>query len=282
MLNPITDKSGLYKEIPFQDYLSWPGVSKHDLDLVAKSPAHFLAQEGTPLPVTPAMRFGTACHTAILEPNRLMEDVAVLPSCDRRTKAGKELAAAFEAESSGKTVISQEEMRHINEMSMSVLLHPVAGPLITNATHIEASATWEDVVTGERCRCRPDAIHPDLVVDLKTTIDASRWAFASSMHKYRYHVQAAYYLSGLKTLGVIDETATFVFLVVEKKPPYGVALYAVQQEDLRRGELQYERDLMRYAQCKKENHWPGYSESIGYIDLPIFSRREIDAFTGNH
>lgn len=278
----ITTKPGIYNHIPFSEYHLWDAVSKHDLDDIAKSPAHYWAAKHSHQPATKAMAFGTASHTMILEPENASEELAVLPKCDRRTKAGKELAQEFELNSGGKTIITQEEMDRILLMRDAVDLHPIAGNLIKHAKHIEASATWEDPTTGLASRCRPDIIHDDLVIDLKTAIDAGRWAFASSMHKFRYQVQASYYLDGLKALKVVSENAQFVFMVVEKYPPFGVALYAVRLEDIERGRLQYERDIIRYSQCLKNNHWPGYSESIGYIDLPIFSRREIDALTGNH
>jgi len=277
-----TPANGLHQNVHFPSYLSWSAVSKHDLDLVAKSPAHYASAQREPSESTPAMRFGTAAHTAILEPSKMYEEIAVLPPCDRRTKAGKELARTFEGESAGMTIISSEEMYHIDQMTTSVATHKIAGPLVKDAKHIEASGIWEHSASGQRMRCRPDIIHDDLVVDLKTAMDASRWAFSSSMHKYRYHVQAAIYLDGMIELGVVGPDAQFIFLVVEKRPPYSVAIYAVQKEDLDRGRLQYERDLMLYSQCKNENRWPGYSEAIGYIDLPIYSRREIDALTGNH
>ena len=277
-----TPDIGIHNHVPFQDYLEWDAISKHDLDDMARSPAHYHAAQSRQQVVTPAMVFGTCTHTMILEPQNACEEIAVMPKCDRRTKAGKEMAAEFKASSEGMSVITQEEYDRILEMRMAVDRHPIGGPLVKNAKYIEASATWEDPSTGLRSRCRPDIIHDELVVDLKTAMDAGRWAFASSMHKFRYHVQAAYYLDGLINLGVVSPNAKFIFLVVEKLPPHAVAIYAVQQEDIERGRLQYERDIIRYAGCKKENHWPGYSEAIGYIDLPIFSRREIDALTGNH
>lgn len=278
----ITTMPGIYSHVPFSEYHLWDAVSKHDLDDIAKSPAHYWAAKRSHQTATKAMAFGTASHTMILEPENASEDLAVLPKCDRRTKVGKELAQEFELNSGGKTIITQEEMDRILLMRDAIDLHPIAGGLIKHAKHIEASATWKDPNTGLASRCRPDIIQDDLVIDLKTAIDAGRWAFASSMHKFRYHVQASYYLDGLKALKVVSENAQFVFMVVEKYPPFGVALYAVRLEDIERGRLQYERDIIRYSQCLKDNHWPGYSESIGYIDLPIFSRREIDALTGNH
>ena len=272
---------GVYRGLPFGNYLAMPGVSKHELDLVARSPAHLLASKEAPQEVTPAMQFGTAAHAWILEPDKAPDQVIVSPKVDRRTKAGKEAYAQFEAMAGARTVISEEDARHLAKMSASVNSHRLAGKLLREAKDIEVSCQWEDERTGVMCRCRPDAISGDFIIDLKTTFDASRPAFAGTLYKYRYHVQAAYYLEGCKRLGLVSEDAQFLFIVAERKPPYGVAIYALPTDDLDRGRFQYERDLTRYAHCVKTGEWFGYTETIDYINLPFYARKEIDLLTGN-
>lgn len=273
--------TGLHKDIPFREYQRWPAVSKHDLDLVSRSPAHYQAAKQNPPETTPAMHFGTAAHSWILEPHKAPHEVAVRPKVDRRTAAGKEAAAEFEALSIGKTIISEEEASRLAKMAAAVSSSKLARSLIEKADHIEASLFVENQQFEVATRCRPDIIHHNLVVDLKTANDASPKAFASSMVKYRYHVQAAYYLDLCKAAGVVTDDAQFVFLVVEKMPPFGVALYSVRPDDIDRGRLQYERDLQRYAHCQKTGHWFGYSDSISYCDLPNWARNEIDNTYGN-
>lgn len=272
---------GLHKDVPFRQYQQWPAVSKHDLDLVARSPAHYQAAKQHPPETTAAMHFGTAAHAWILEPHKAPAEVAVRPRYDRRTKAGKEAYAEFEAMSIGKTIIGEDESRRLAAMAAAVSKNKIARSLIDQAKHIEASVFVHNEQFGVATRCRPDIIHDNVVVDLKTAADASPKAFASSMVKFRYHVQAAYYLDLCRKAGEVTDDAQFVFLVVEKLPPYGVALYSVKPEDIDRGRLQYERDLQRYAHCLKSGQWFGYSEAIGYLDLPIWARNDIDNTYGN-
>ena len=267
--------------MPFSDYLALPGVSKHELDLVAKSPAHYQEAKLHPPETTPAMHFGTAAHTWILEEDKAPEEIVVAPKVDRRTKSGKEAWAEFEAMAGTRTVVTSEDAHHLAKMASAVRSHKIARTLLQARTHTETSVQWQDPRTEELCRCRPDLITPDFIVDLKTTFDASRAAFAKTVHKYRYHVQAAYYLDGCKHHQLVSEGATFLFVVVERKPPYGVAVYALTHEDLERGRFQYERDLTRYSHCRKSGHWFGYTETIDYIQLPSYARNEIDALTGN-
>lgn len=272
---------GVFRGLPFEQYLQMPGVSKHELDLVSKSPAHYQAAKENPTEVTAAMQFGTAAHAWILEPKSAPDQVIVAPKVDRRTKAGKEAYAQFEMMAGKRVVVSDEDARHLSKMSAAVGSHKLAGRLINDAREIEVSCQWKDERTGTLCRCRPDAISGNFIIDLKTTYDASRHAFASTLYKYRYHVQAAYYLDGCREAGLVEQDAQFLFIAVERKPPYGVAIYALTSEDLDRGRFQYERDLGRYAHCVKTGHWFGYTESIDYCHLPFYARKEIDALTGN-
>lgn len=277
---PVTGP-GVWKQMPFAEYLALPGVSKHELDLISRSPAHYQEAKLNPPETTPAMAFGTAAHAWILEPDEAASQIVVAPSVDRRTKAGKEQWANFTADAGSRTIVSQEDANHLSKMSAAVHAHPVAKTLLNAATGTEVSVQWQDPRTESLCRCRPDLMTTDFIVDLKTTFDASASAFAKTVHKYRYHVQAAYYLDGCRAQGLVGDDAQFLFIAVERKAPYGVAIYALTMDDLERGRFQYERDLTRYNHCSRTGHWFGYSEKIDYIQLPSYARHEIDALTGN-
>jgi exodeoxyribonuclease VIII len=59
-----------------------------------------------------------------------------------------------------------------------------------------------------------------------------------------------------------------VFLVVEKKPPYAVAVYVLDPESIALGRAEYRRDLQLYAECKRTGVWPGYGDKIQTIGVP--------------
>jgi exodeoxyribonuclease VIII len=272
---------GAHADVPFKEYLSWEAVSKHDLDLVSKSPAHYRASKLTPTETTPAMHFGTAAHAWILEPETAARHVAIAPKIDRRTKDGKAQWAEFEMMHANKTHINSDDARHLSAMSAAVNNHKIAKELLKSRKGTEVSVLWQDPRTKSMCRCRPDLVTDNIIVDLKTTYDASKAAFMHTVHKYRYHVQAAYYLDGCRAVGLVPEVSDFIFIAVEKKPPYGVAVYHLAADDIDRGRFQYERDLTRYTYAFQHNHWFGYSESIDTIELPYFARKEIDILTAN-
>src|SRR5512143_2802984 len=58
---------GLYADVSLSEYHAAPGYSKSDLDLIARSPAHWKYGERV---TTPAMRLGAAVHTCVLEPDQ--------------------------------------------------------------------------------------------------------------------------------------------------------------------------------------------------------------------
>jgi PDDEXK-like uncharacterized protein DUF3799 len=80
---------GVYRDVPFDHYFAWNNVSKHQLDSLARSPAHYRAALEQPRKRTAAMVFGTAVHAAVLEPEEFARCYATDPGIDRRTKAGK-------------------------------------------------------------------------------------------------------------------------------------------------------------------------------------------------
>ena len=254
-------------------YHAHPAVSKSHLDLIARSPLHYWARYLDPERVTPEpspqMRLGTALHTHVLELSRWDQEIAVAPPINRLTKAGKEEWAAFMAASADRTVITADDAAQVMAMGRAVLRHPAAAMLLGLPGKAETTHMWKDASTGLECKCRPDWLTDDgsIVVDLKTTKEASPRGFKQSVANYRYHVQAAWYLHGLEQ-ATGRRPDQFIFICVESTAPYAVAVYAADAEMIERGHDQAMRDLAKLAVCKAADHWPSYSEQIETLSLP--------------
>lgn len=264
------------------DYHRHSAVSKSHLDLVARSPLHYWARYVDPNRVepepTPAMLLGTAVHTHVLELDAWDQRYIAAPEgIDRRTKAGKEEWAAFEAQAAGRSVISRADAELVMAIGRAVHGHPAAAYLLNQSGQAETTHMWTDEATGLQCKCRPDWLLDDgsLIVDLKTTEDASPAGFRKSIANFRYHVQAAWYLDGLeRATGKRPEQ--FLFVAVEKKPPHAVAVYAADVEMVAAGAAAAARDLEVLATCKQANAWPAYSDQIESISLPPWMRPRPD------
>lgn len=262
---------GVYPELQNEDYHAAPGLSKSGMDLLLKSPAHYRAAKDTDHEPTPAMLMGSAVHTAVLEPDLFEKKYVPSPDINRRTKAGKEEFAAFQEANQGKEILKPEDYELIINMRDSIFAHTLASKLLTDGK-AELSYFWEDDQTGALLKCRPDYLRSDgVVIDLKTTLDASPESFAKSAANFHYHLQAAHYLEGVSALG--DHATHFVFVCVEKKPPYAVACYTLDSEAVGFGQLLAREAISRYTKCREADQWPGYSPKIESLSLPPWAFR---------
>ena len=256
------------------EYHAHPAVSKSHLDLIARSPLHYWARYLDPNRVAPEpsaqMRLGTALHTHVLELSRWDEEIAVAPGdINRRTKEGREQWAAFECNSAGKTVITADDAEVVMAMGRSIMRHPGAAMLLGLPGKAETTHMWTDATYGVECKCRPDWLTDDgsIMVDLKTTRDASPRGFRRSIGDYRYHVQAGWYMHGVEQ-ATGKRPDQFIFICVESTAPYACAVYASDAEMIERGHEQAMKDLGKLAVCRAADSWPSYSDQIETISLP--------------
>ena len=272
----------IIQEMPNSEYRQYPAISKSDLDRIHRSILHFEAPSSEP---TKAMVEGTAFHTAVLEPEFFSHRYFEEPHwINKRTKAGKEEMAAYTAKYRGATMLTQNQLERIDAMDEAVKKHPMAGSIFSGDGMTEASLFWDEKVIADGftatvpCKCRPDYITEDreVLVDLKSTADASTDNFAKSIANYRYHVQAAWYLRGWEM--VSGGRAKFVFVCVESQPPHGVACYTLDEGSLAEGFMHSQADLRKYAKYRNapiENKFSGYSPIIEEISLPRWAFKEI-------
>jgi len=274
------------KKMSNAEYHALDYVSKSHLDEVNRSPFHYWDKYINPDRVIPEptkqMLLGSAFHTLVLEPE-LFEKEYILESIDapKKPTAAQRNAKkptqqtldaisywnSFEEKAKGKTLISLEDIERLTIMKQRVLEHPAASTILNMSGVCEQSYQWKDSQTGEICKSRPDFHTNDgtLIVDLKTTSDASELGFQKSVHNFRYHVQAGFYLRSIK------EAEQFVFIAVESKPPYLVAVYNASPEMIAAGNRVADKNLATLAQCRKKGKWTGYSEKITTLDLPRFN-----------
>ena len=274
-----TGATGIFAGISNEAYHAGPGISKSGLDRLAKSPLHYwdsyINPHATRRTETPAMMFGTAVHTAVLEPDTFNSRYYIMPKVDGRTTAGKQAkAAADDAASSGGLIVIDEAMhRNVMAVANSVRQHPTLGDML-NIGVPELSVYWIDQETGILCRCRPDWLNAGLILDVKTTEDASPAAFERSSYSWRYHVQAAFYVDGLHANNV--DTAFFTFAAVEKSSPYACSAFMASSDMIVAGRAEYRRLLRIYAKCVGANVWPGYDDGPITLDLPAWATRDLD------
>ncbi|KLU14305.1 MULTISPECIES: PD-(D/E)XK nuclease-like domain-containing protein [Xenorhabdus] len=268
-------KPGIYYDISNEDYHRGEGVSKSQLDKVAKSTALLDWDRDAPEDEEKksALDMGTALHCLLLEPDEFDNRFIKAPQFNRRTNSGKEEEKEFleECKKTGKIVMDYEQHRKLQLMRDSVMAHPGGRRLLEHDGVCEASIYWNDAETGELCRIRPDKLIPDndIIVDVKKVSDISR--FPTHIEEYRYHVQDAMYGEGYRQYtGTIP---IFCFLAVSESidcGKYPVRLFVLDQYDREVGFDLFRKNLNTYHECRVKGNF-----GLGFevVQRPEWARR---------
>lgn len=261
------------------EYRAHPAISRSDLFKMSKSPLHFRYEMDHPQEKTPALIFGSAFHKWVLEPDTFDDDFAVITRIDRRTKTGREEYNRFAEENAGKEIISEEDLVTIIDMTSSINANKYARALL--AGQHEQSFFWTDEMTGEECKCRTDILADiggvHIIADLKTCTAADTKSFQRDMMKYGYDLQAYMYCEGVKQNTGIDHQ--FVFIAVEKTPPYAVNIMMAEQGVMESGLDKFREYIGIYHECKQTGEWWSYNGHFGTInslDVPEYRKKDFE------
>ena len=273
--------TGEVRGMPAQAYHDSPGVSSTALRSVLKCDQLARHREMYPLN-TKALTFGEAVHTAVLEPATYRRRYGLMTESGN-TKAGREQKAGFLR--LNKEVLSKGDAEACDGIAISVRQHPAAGRLLDTKqgdVRVESSFYGKHEPTGLVTRCRCDLIATggdnDRIVDLKTTEDASEESFMRSVVKYGYHIQAAYYRGIVEQ--VLGVRLPFYFVAVEKKAPYLVQVFELDEEAMRIGFDEAQYALKLYDDYRGKPAGPmhdGYSAAINKLSLPLWYGEKKEA-----
>lgn len=264
--------NGIHKGLPHDAYHKREVgmVSRGALELLERSPAHYRAWVDGEVAEdsSPSMDFGIAFHCATLEPAEFEKTYCAEPDFgDCRYKPAKEARDRWREEHAGYKHLTAGAMEKIRRMSESIRKHPLAGKMLTGGES-ELTIRWTDEETGLPCKARADFYSKGraLLADIKTSMDASQEAISRDVFRYKWHWQHALYRAGFAAIG--KEVKHFIFVVVEKEPPYAVATYTLDEKAISVG-YRETRTLMRLLRdCKFHDMWPAYPVAIRTIDTP--------------
>jgi Fe-S cluster biosynthesis and repair protein YggX len=239
---------------------------------ILKSPFSYLSHRNNPKEPTDDMLFGTYVHLASLQEDVFKEKILV-----EQTFKGTGSKAAREAWEAGipkdKIILSQKVLDTIHAMKKSLLEHEEIAFLLDDSVK-ERVGYFRDPLTGILCRFKPDFIHSGLVKigDLKTTRDCTESVFSKTILERNYHLQAYFYQLGTELItGVKMEP---VWAVIEKTPPYEVALYRPHADVMEKAKRDYERAMLTLKDCIQRNYWPRYQRQNQVINLPAWAYYE--------
>jgi len=269
-------QSGLHYNVKASAYHADPCVipslsSGIARTIVAKTPAHARLEHvrlgGTSRKLTPALSLGAYVH-ALIAGDVSGFEVGDFPTLD--SKAAKEWAEAVR--SVGKEPVIERIANAAGPIADAVgrsWRRGLSEPLGT--THNEVTAIWQE---GDAlCRARFDrlCVDPGTYADIwdwKTADDVSDHAIARSVAEYSYHIQAAFYLRGLAAvMPEMRGRMSFVFVFVEKSPPYSVRRIVLSATALAQGARDARMAIALWQRATATNDWPAYNTDTTEIDL---------------
>jgi hypothetical protein len=280
---------GLYRDMPFEEYLAVEAFSNSDMTLLARSAWHWKNRQ--PVRQTRPMLRGSLAHCAQLEPQALHQRYVFVPEdAPRRpteaqwnAKKSNEDSTAAKAWWSeflngigSREIVTAEEFKVTQQQLAALAAEPTLHELLATG-YSECSAFWVDQETGVYCKARPDHVHPTSarsvqLVDLKSTVDESPHGFGRTAARMGYHRQAAHYTAGFAQATALKVEA-FVFAAVTSQPPVLAVPYVLTDEIASQAQDERRELLELYARCQREDRWPSYGTGIQLLDFPAYAKR---------
>lgn len=293
-------EAGVYKDISIDDYhklyTNW--FSSTGLRKAKKSLKLFKMLIDGKLPDEYKVEFdmGNVFELALLQSNEIETKVAFEQEIfDEIKKANPDSKMPrgttmykewFEKQKKdNKYIVSPENWGVITEMLASCYADATINKLIKNIQY-NVSIFWVDEETGLMLKTRPDIMktsiisgeNKNIVVNLKTTRDASPEAFFKDCANHDYPFQACMEMDGVLSSGLMERVDNYFWLVVEKEPPYSAQLYRFAKEDIEYCKDDYRYTLKTVKMAFDSGIFPSYSQradnKYGVIDvkLPLWYR----------
>lgn len=276
--------ASLVERMSNDEYHACPEFSSSQLKDMNRSAAHFYVNSITKeakKEASTAMNFGTLVHTMFLEPEQFENEFVIAPKFDRRTKVGKEEAAAWEQANEGKMLVSEEDVENASRMSENLRSLSIYKAMQDNYGMAEASFFFTDPVFGLNLRIRPDwhiapckAFPNGLIIDLKTTDDARPMAFSRTCANFSYDLSSSMYREGFQAYYQTEDKPPFIFLVSERNTPFNVKQYKASDLFLSVGNARYNRSKELLAESLLMGEWDGYSKDLEEIYLPSYMTKQ--------
>jgi hypothetical protein len=269
--------------VSYETYAKLGGVNISTLKELGRSPLHYRHRLANPKESKP-LTLGSAAHCAVLEPERFDRDHAVW---GERTESGRlrprigKAYEAFEVLNAHRKILTEPEQ--VDALAMQAAVRSSAPAMrYLRAGEPEVTMQWVDEETCAPCRGRADWITTDagwpVIVGLKTARDCRPILFGNQAAKLGYHLQWAFYRDGFEKIH--GKAPRMVEIVVESVAPHDVAVYIIPAEIIEQGRAEYRDLLVRLADCKRANNWPGAVPGETHLTLPSWVYDSDDDVSG--
>ena len=266
-LNKATTEEGIEYAIP----------SKSLLSQFAKNPKAW--REDPEFKTTDAMTVGSLLDCLLLTPKEMGSSFMLKPSGmpnrpHKHLDEGKPVSPTakktqeavlkwqnFERDAAGKTIVTSEQILSARRAADNVKNHKLGGYLLKNCqTQVAMFAYDEEVELWVKGMIdilpNKESDFGDCVVDLKSTSGFLPHEFRTVCWNFNYHEQAGLYLDLYNKI-TGENRERFLFLVSDSKNNRDCGLLEMDKEWIERGRESARNKLKYYADCVKNDNWPG-------------------------
>lgn len=199
---------------------------------------------------TKAMEFGRHFHAAILTPELFWPRVVKVKYFESyASKDAKiHLKETYESSKTNAIFIREEDHFTLSKMMQSIQRHPSISEILGQPGNCEIAGFFQDEDTGVDCKIKPDKISPSRkwIIDLKTMREVTQRSVQYTAFDSGWHIQAAHYLEGANAIDGPDSYTKFMFICVQKSPPFTVACYVCSDEMIALGKSLRKKALLNY------------------------------------
>lgn len=217
---------------------------------------------------TPAMRWGTLAHAAMLEPAKFAERA-------QQWRGGRKAGKEWDAFKEGKDqawIVTPDEYAELEAMQAALRADKFAREIIAKVVATECELAWEDERYG-KAKAKLDGADSGVVVEYKTTQSIDARMFQGQAYRLGYHLQLSWYWHGLKTVGKREDAEVFV-IAQESSPPYCVVCYHVPRCILEQGYQEAAGIAATYRAAERAGVFCGPYDVIQEYELPRWAYEE--------
>lgn len=289
-----------------RDEISGSGLS----DIYFTSPAHFKYQERDE---TPALRFGIASHSMVLEPKEFDKEFvrgvdseqypdALVTQNDMKawlkergqkvsgnkpdlvirilelepdTQIMDSLVSEFELSNDDKTILTPEDFDNCQSMRKTLMQDDRIAEMLTGGFS-EYSLIGE--LEGVRVKNRPDLItSAGGIIQYKTTMSCRPEDMGKKVNDYGYLLKAALEWDCF-TAAYGHPPKYYIMLAQEKKTPFVFKPFNIgpDSDEMRIGRIQLDHALRVYKHCLENDTWPAYGNEIENLEVAQYIKNKYE------
>jgi PDDEXK-like uncharacterized protein DUF3799 len=245
------------------NYNDTKAVNSSLLKECLKSPFHGYKYLNSKHEPTPSMELGTLVHALVLKPEDGIKDFYVL-------EKGVRTNDTHRSEANGRTMVREQTVSEAYAIARSVRACPAA------MQYLDGAETEKEIITkatdGTALKGRIDGIKGTTLIELKTSNDLYARDFTSTIIRYDYHLQCAFYSELIRLEGKgVDK---IVIIQVTTEEPYLCSVFELSQEFIGAGMRRINK-AFPIAKALLEGWQPEQTKEVLKLELPEWAKEML-------